>query len=55
VDFFDKKRRKEENGRIRSNAVIVNSLLEKQSGESVVKTNIRSMNPPKSTAEEGNV
>jgi len=37
------------------NAVIVNSLLEKQSGESGVKTNIRSMNPLKSTAEEGSV
>ena len=37
------------------NAVIVNSLLEKQSGKSGVKTNIRSMNPPKSTAEKGSV
>ncbi|MCG2740440.1 MAG: hypothetical protein L6300_09405, partial [Syntrophaceae bacterium] len=37
------------------NAVIVNSLLEKQAGESEVKTNIRSMNPRKSTTEEGRV
>jgi hypothetical protein len=44
-----------ENRAPRTHAVIVNSLLDKQPGESGVKTNIRSMNPPKSSAEEGSV